>query len=145
MIAPVRKLTKREIIWLGTHRCSHGHTYLEHYECYLKEQESPTEKIGFLDIETTNLNANFGVILCWSIKPLNQEVVSDILSPKDFKSADEFYIDKRVVKSLIQEMMKYDRLVTHYGTRFDIPFIRSRALACNVEFPPYGSIIHNDT
>jgi len=145
MGTPISKLTKKELLWLGTHRCSHSHTYLEHYECYLKEGPRLPERIGFLDIETSNLNANFGVILCWSIKPLGKRVISDVLSPRDFRNGKEFYIDKRIVKTLIQEMSNYDRLVTHYGSKFDIPMIRTRALICGVEFPPYGSIIHNDT
>ena len=59
MIAPVHRLKKIEIVWLAKHKCKHGHTYLEHYNCYLKEMPDGRiqEKVGFLDIETTGLDA----------------------------------------------------------------------------------------
>lgn len=41
-------------------------------------------------------------------------------------------------------MLKYDRIVTHYGTYFDLPFLRTRALIHKLIFPPYGEIYHTD-
>ena len=41
--------------------------------------------------------------------------------------------------------MKYDRIVTHYGRRFDIPYIRTRALMMDIPFPNFGSIVNDDT
>ena len=63
MKAPIHRLNKKELVWLGSHICRHGHTYLEHYNCYLQEKPSIEEKVGFLDIETFGLDADFAVML----------------------------------------------------------------------------------
>jgi uncharacterized protein YprB with RNaseH-like and TPR domain len=31
-------------------------------------------------------------------------------------------------------------VVTYYGTNFDIPFLRTRAMIHGIEFPPYGDV-----
>jgi uncharacterized protein YprB with RNaseH-like and TPR domain len=41
-------------------------------------------------------------------------------------------------------MKTYDELVTWYGSRFDIPFIRTRALVDRIDFPAHGTIKHTD-
>jgi hypothetical protein len=46
--------------------------------------------------------------------------------------------DKRVVESCIKELLKFDRIVTHYGDRCDLPLLRTRAIINRIEFPPYG-------
>jgi uncharacterized protein YprB with RNaseH-like and TPR domain len=90
-------------------------------------------KIGYLDIEATNLAADFGFILCWFIKTEGKnEYKSGIITQKEIL-AGEF--DKRVVTELIAAMKEYDILYAHYGSdfRFDIPFIRTRALKHGLE------------
>ena len=42
--------------------------------------------------------------------------------------------DKELLKSLIPKMQECDLIVTHYGTWFDIPFIRTRAKMQNIPF-----------
>ena len=42
------------------------------------------------------------------------------------------------------EMNKYDVIMTYYGTRFDIPFIRTRALYHGTYFPMYKQKSHKD-
>jgi len=53
--------------------------------------------------------------------------------------------DKEVARELINELCKYDILVTHYGQRYDIPAIRTVALYWNLDFPVYGTIYNVDT
>ncbi len=138
---PVHRLKKAEIVWLGSHFCRHGHTYLEHYSCYLKEHPE-REKVGFLDIETSNLDADFGIILSYCIKEKDGKIIGDIIKEKDLRSNNFF--DKRLVEKCIEDMLKFDRIITWYGRKFDIPFIRTRALINGIDFPNYGTIIHND-
>lgn len=145
MIAPIHRLTKKEMQWLGSHKCKHSHTYLEHYACYLSENPSMEERIGFLDIETSNLDANFGVILSWCIKIKDNDIIYGLLNDKDFKEKEAFKVDKRITKDLINEILTLDRIVTHYGRKFDIPYIRTRALINNLEFPSFGTIVNDDT
>lgn len=40
----VTRLTKQTVDWRGTHRCEHGHTYLEHPDCL--ESPKPTKRVG---------------------------------------------------------------------------------------------------
>ena len=144
-LIPITRLKKSEIVWLHTHRCRHSHTYLDHYSCFLDEspKESPMQlNMGFLDIETSNLKANMGVIYSYCIKDGESDnVLQRVITKKELFS-DE--MDKKLVKNLIKDIKKFDILVTYYGTRFDIPFIRSRAVHHGIDYPSYGENIHID-
>lgn len=139
-IAPVHRLKKDEIVWLGTHKCKHSHTYLEHYNCYL--EENPTrERIGYFDIECSNLNADFGLVLCYCIKDGNSD---EIIERRITKKELDTCLDKEVIRQCIQDLLKFDIIVTYYGTGFDIPYIRAKALIHNLDFPLYNTIKHKD-
>lgn len=135
------QLKKDEIVKLYNGRCSHGHRYLEHYGCYIAENKNTKLRIGFLDIETSNLSADFGIILCYCIKVFQQRtILGKVITKADLETV----LDKNVVKQLIEDMKEFDLLITYYGTKFDIPFIRTRAVAMGVPFPPFGSVQHKD-
>ena len=150
----LRRLSKDKIIWLDSHRCKCGHTFLEHPNCLDKEKinlNELKEKIGIIDIETDDLNADYGIIFSYYIKTLGKnEYLTDHITEADFKKysykgngvAKE---DTRVVKQLMEDMKKYDRLVGHYSSGFDIPFIRTRATICGLKFYDYGEIFTSDT
>jgi len=142
---PVGRLRKSEIVWLNNHRCKHSHTYLSHYACYLEEspKESPMDlTMGFLDIETSNLKGNMGVIYSYCIKDADSETIYErVVTKKELFSDD---MDKKVVQQLVKDINKFDILVTYYGTRFDIPFIRTRAVHHGIDYPGYGDNIHID-
>lgn len=140
-IAPVHRLKKDEIVWLGSHRCRHSHTYIEHYNCYLEENPEHGN-IGFLDIETSNLKANMGIVYSYCIKDgKSDNVLYRVITKKELFSDD---MDKAVITQLVEDIRKFDILVTYYGTRFDIPFIRSRAVHHGIDYPAYGENIHID-
>ena len=142
MIAPVQRLKKDEIVWLGTHRCKHHHTFLEHYDCYLSENPQ-RKRIGYLDIETSNLDADFGIMLCYCIKDgSSNKILEGVLSKKEAIHATA--PDKRLVEQCIKDMLKFDLIYTFYGTKFDLKFIRTRAVAMNLDFPLFGTIKHKD-
>lgn len=140
MPAPVAKLKKSEIVWLSRNKCRHGHDYLSHYNCYIEENPD-TARIGFLDIEASNLKANFGIMLTWCIKKRNGEILEDAITEKDLKAGK---FDKRIVKSLVEAISEFDMLVTYFGTGFDLPFLRSRAVHMGIPFPNYGEVVHKD-
>jgi uncharacterized protein YprB with RNaseH-like and TPR domain len=61
---------------------------------------------------------------------------SEILSGKN---------DYRLVKELINIINKeVDIVLSYYGTGFDIPFLRTRALEHNLQFPQYKEKYHLD-
>lgn len=140
MPAPVSRLKKSEIIWLSRNKCRHGHDYLSHYNCFVDENPDMT-RMGFIDIEVSNLKANFGIILTWCIKERDGDILYDTINESDLKSGN---FDKRITANLIKAMGDFDILVGYYSTRFDIPFIRSRAVHIGIDFPNYGEIIHKD-
>lgn len=140
MKIPIHKIKKDKLVWMNNNFCKHNHTYLEHYNCYLQEQPDE-QKIGHLDIEASNLDADFGLILSYCIKTHGKkEILKDVITKADLAKD----LDKRVTQNLIRDMQKYDVLITYYGTGFDLPFIRARALINKIPFPHHGSIKHYD-
>ena len=134
------KMTKEELRVVSTKRCKHGHTYLEHYNCYL--EEVAPEKVGFLDIEASDLKANFGIMLSYCIKDANSDKIwFDTVNEKDLKGD----LDKRLVTHCIEDMKRFDRVIGHYSTKYDIPFIRTRAIVWGLDFPRFGELNHTDT
>jgi len=136
------KMLKKEILDRFNYRCEHRHNGWAHPECY-KRDRGPEERIGCLDIESSNLAANFGVMLSYAIKEVGKKVITDqaVLSIHDINTNTS---DSRIVAKCVEQMRQYDRIVGHYSSRFDIPFIRTRALKWNIDFPPFGSIYHTD-
>lgn len=83
-------------------------------------------KIASFDIEATNLNASFGMLLTAGFKPLNGPV-------KIFQKVGTGNLDKELLAQTIDEMNKYDMLITWYGSRYDLKFIRTRAYKHGLE------------
>lgn len=86
-------------------------------------------RVAVLDIETTGLNAGFGVILCAVVKMYGPD------ERKVFR-ADEYEPWKRGVRAddgpLLRDILACledcDILIAHNGLRFDLPFLRTRAV-----------------
>lgn len=83
------------------------------------------------DLETTALEADRGVILCacWEssedpgkVHTLRQDETNPAW--KKGKRGD----DKSLVKEVVGLIKSHDIVVAHNGTRFDLPFLRTRAL-----------------
>ena len=122
-------------------RCEHRHTGLEHPICW---QLHKPQKIGYLDIETSNLDADFGFILSWCIKHADQNKYDGyVLTRQDYEVNHR---DRNAIKALIPALAQFDTIVTYYGHdwQFDMPFIRARALKYGFQFLPYKSLIHID-
>jgi uncharacterized protein YprB with RNaseH-like and TPR domain len=141
MAPPIHRMKKDQIVWLASHFCKHGHTYLQHYSCY----KGHKERVGFFDIESSNLVADFGVMLSYSIKDGDsKQILCSVLTPQDISKAKFGEEDKRLVSQCIKDLGKFDRIVTYFGSRFDVPFLRARALSMDLEFPNYGTLKHTD-
>jgi len=166
-LVPVNKLKKTEIVWLSHHYCRHGHTYLDHFNCFLDECGKDWEpkrgvnmpmlnRIGFFDIETSHLKADFGVMLSYCIKDSQSDKIYERTIKK--KEIISKILDKNVVEQCIEDLKKFDRIVTYYGTKFDIPFVRTRTMfhqarirkgiykgsLDKLKFPEYSELIHQD-
>jgi uncharacterized protein YprB with RNaseH-like and TPR domain len=100
------------------------------------------KKIAYLDIETSNLDADWGFMLTWAIKYRgNPKVVTDSINKHDI---NDLLFDRRITESLVKELRNVDIAVTYYGTKFDVKFIRSRAMYYGLDFPEFGSMYHWD-
>lgn len=141
MIAPVHRLKKDEIIWLSKSKCRHGHTFLEHYNCYLTENPNKL-RVGFFDIEASHLKADFGFPITWYILD-DKDVYHGRTVSKDELYKGK-YPDSKLMKDLVKELKNYDLIYTYWGTRFDLPFVRTRCVIQNIPFPFYGTIKHKD-
>ncbi len=134
-------MTKKELIDYTTKYCKHGHRYSEHPNCFIEEQGRDL-KIGYFDIETTGFEANYHCILTYCIKTRDKkEYYEGQITREDMLSGQ---FDKKVVQQLAKDMLKYDILIGYYSTKFDVPFIRSRALKNGVDFPVFGAVKHKD-
>jgi len=101
------------------------------------------ERIGFLDIETSNLSATFGYIFSYCIKELDGPILERVLTPAEVKSGA---FDRGLMIDCNRDMRKFDRLIVFWGKdrRHDIPFLRTRAAYYDLEFPLYKELIVND-
>lgn len=146
------KLLNREKIWLMTNYCRHGHTYMEHPKCYYNELPSTSpikERIGFLDIESTNLRATFGYVISWAIKERGGQLIHDCVTKEEIQAeantslGSAIKIDHRILQSFYNITKDFDRLVVYWGRnrRHDIPYLRHRCLKAGVDFPIYKEVI----
>jgi uncharacterized protein YprB with RNaseH-like and TPR domain len=108
----------------------------------IKYEPLGEEPVGYLDIETSGLQGDFNYMLSWSIKTANiDEVKTGVIKPKEISDGT---LDKRIVQEAIDTLQNYRTIYTFYGTKFDIAFLRTRALYHDIEFIPYGLIQHKD-
>ena len=150
------KMTKEERLARDRFRCpdkGHGSKNgWEHPVCfdrYAKGQYQ--EKVLFFDIEAEDLNADFGIVFNWYSIDEDGNKFEDYLTLDDikkYKSTDRDVMpkeDTRIVKSLVDLMSKYTRVCGHYSCGYDLPFMRTRAVICGVDFPSYGMLFQSDT
>lgn len=133
-------LSKTELKKRTLFRCVHGHTGIDHPKCYDKKNNIE-EKIGFLDIETSNLKANYGFVICYVIKSGDGKILSRCLKPNEIKKG---IYDRDLLKQLCKDVRKFDRIFTYYGARFDIPYLRTRTMFWKQDFPFFKEIKHTD-
>ncbi len=116
------------------------------------------ETIGYLDIETSGLTADFDVMLSWAncirdVKTDTTEIEFDFVERKDFdyayKNKDADLVDRNITISVIESMAQCDLLIGHWFIgkhRHDIPFIRSRCAINKVpHFPKHKRMRYGDT
>jgi len=139
-LVPVSKLTKRELVEINNWTCPHAHSGLSHYTCWLKYGGEKT-RVGFFDIETSNLAADYGILLSYCIK---EEGKNRFYGRALEDGEVSTQLDEGLIKECIAELKRFDTLITFYGTKFDLPFIRSRALFYDIDFPTFDMIKHID-
>lgn len=135
----IKNATCQQLSWLMTNRCTHRHNYVRHFGCFLKDFNIK-ERVCFLDIETSNLKANFGIVLAWCV--LGEDGLQCSRITKE--DVDSGFEDKRLIVECIKVITTFDRIVGHYSTYFDVPFLRTRALIHGLKFPELDTLYHTD-
>lgn len=143
-------------------RCIHRHSIETHPACFAqgkldyeftsdKEWEKitgspwytyPDYKMGYLDIEADGLKTDFATMLTWCIKERGGKIVSGVIRKDEL--FDEIDVDRRLITDLSTELSKYKIIVTYFGTRYDLPFIRTKAMRYNLPLLEYGDTYHFD-
>ena len=140
-------MKKVEILWLFKHFCKHGHRYVEHPECLKKEKPNTSpikEKLGYLDIETTGLNANWDYIISFSLLSDGGKLCGRELTRNE--ALNYRILDRELMKEFSESIKNFDRIVVYWGKdrRHDLPFLRTRCLKWRVDFPLYRDIFVTD-
>jgi uncharacterized protein YprB with RNaseH-like and TPR domain len=97
-------------------------------------------RTAILDIETTGLAADFSVMLCAVVKEFGTDYMKTFNVCLDAK--DILESEKQMIVDINEELGEFDAIITYYGSRFDIPFLRTRALFHGIE--PLPRIKHLD-
>lgn len=97
-------------------------------------------KIAVLDIESTGLEAQDGYMLCACVRTVNRNPWWSKTKTFDIRDYDSYttekgHNDRDCVKDLIAYLDSFDVIVTWYGSRFDLPFINTRALGHGLQPP----------
>lgn len=99
-------------------------------------------KIKLWDIEATNLNADFGVILSVSVKDLGQSKIRNY-NIGQYKSFDKDRTnDKALLEEAYKDLADADMWVTWFGTYYDIPMFNTRLIEHKLD--PLPKVAHVD-
>lgn len=96
-------------------------------------------RIGFFDIETTNLDASIGMMICACVKDRNGDTKTFVA---DRSGRDQTLNDREIAVAMRDYIEGFDYIVTYYGTRFDVPFLNTRLLVHGER--PINQIRHID-
>lgn len=97
-------------------------------------------KIVVFDIETTDLDAHFGQVVCCTFKPYGKKMFTLRIDDKRNPNPKS---DKWLVKEILSTISQYDVVVTWNGQLFDKRFLNTRSLLLGLK-KPFPSIKHRD-
>lgn len=102
----------------------------------------PRVELDFVsfDVETSNLQADFSILMTACIKPYGKEPVvfrADSYPEWESNRAN----DAKITRDIVNELRKHAIVITHYGVRFDIPYLRAKMVKHGLEpLPPMFGI-----
>lgn len=83
-------------------------------------------KVVFWDLETTDLKALMGRILCCSFVELEGEPFTFRLDQEPWNNPDDIVDDSELCFWIRDKLEEYDLIVAHNGRLFDIPMLNAR-------------------
>lgn len=94
-------------------------------EEFLRLRPSISLDFASFDIETSNLKADFSIVLSAVIKPFGRPPV--VFRADNYPNWEKNRNhDKAIVIDIANELIKHAIIVTHYGTGFDIPYLKAK-------------------
>lgn len=78
------------------------------------------------DLETSNLSASFGTIICAGYKVVG-EGDAEVIDISQYKG-NPLQAEKRMLRDLSDILMDSDAWLTWFGTYFDVPYVNTRLL-----------------
>ena len=149
-----KKLDIRSFICEHRHRvftCKDGGDACSHLGCWEKARLKDM-KVLYLDIEVSQLAANFGICIAWCAKERDKNIYyQEAINEADVaesKRLGKVVTDRRILKILSEVLPKYDVIVCHYGTiqrGLDVRFLRTRFIKYGIKFPVYKQMFGLDT
>jgi len=138
--------TKAELLERYTWKCPlqghRGHNGLEHPRCYekLKHLIPSPEHYACVDIETTGLNANFDYIISYDLYTWDKRHIGRSLEKEEVLNFN--VLDKVLLKDFCSRIRDFSRVIVYWGKdrRHDLPFLRTRALHWDCDFPKYKEL-----
>lgn len=103
---------------------------------------TPLVQLDFVcfDLETSNLEADFSILLSAAIKPFGQKAIVFRADNYPAWTTDRAN-DCQITKAIAGELRKHAIVVGHYSQRFDIPFLRAKMTKHHLEpLPPMFGI-----
>lgn len=98
-------------------------------------------KIISFDIESTNLDADFGYCICFAYKELGQP--PKVITIADYElHKTEPWNDRELLKDVVEIIKTADVVVSYYGKGFDWGFLNARLFAHGLE--PLPEVPHVD-
>jgi len=90
------------------------------------------------DLETSNLNADFSVIMSAAIKPFGQEAIVFRADNYPAWGKGRRKDDSGIVRDIRDELGKHAIVITHYGSdgRFDLPFLYAKMVKYGIPVLP---------
>lgn len=85
-------------------------------------------KIAFFDLEATNLDADFGRILCACIRDLETKETTTYRCDSYNTFKKEPWNDSKLCIDIRDHLHKYDIIVTWYGKMYDVKYLQARLL-----------------
>lgn len=100
--------------------------------------KKPAGKILAFDLETADLSANRGHIICAAAKWVGEKIVYTwrIDEGDGYGNTPEsFYNDKHIVAGLTPLLEEADAVIAYYGSGFDVPYVNTRAFVNGLKPP----------
>jgi len=104
----------------------------------------PAVNLDFVsfDIETSNLKADFSVLLSAVIKPYGMRPI--VFRADDYEAWEKNRSnDSQITLDICEELSKHAIVITHYGSKFDVPYMRAKAVHWGI--PPLPQMFAIDS